>query len=381
MYKGVVIMNISIVIGNNIKELMDQNNLSFRKLSETIGISHPTLKKYVDGSQPIDSDKLMKIALYFQKSFDYFFKEKHDNLSFLFRADKPQKDIQNIDIDCLKKTISSFMDIMGTSSFKYIPPKYNINITDDKKSIFNLISKIALEQRRVANIENIIPENYYEVIHNIGVNVIARDFKNDNYFGASSFSNDIGSFIIVNDSDQISEERKIFSLIHEYAHLLFHSEQYADSKENAYYLSGKTDINEKIANKFAGYFLVPKNLVDSYMQSRDSMDLIEMKEHFKVSIQTLYMMLYEYKYIQKEQYNTFWKQINSLGYKQKEPYPLNQIEIQDKNKRLVSKIKDLYFKEEISANKISEVLGLDTLETRKLLKEWRNMDERYLSLG
>lgn len=381
MYKGVVVMNVSQVIGSNIKALMDKENLSLRKLSESIGISHPTLKKYVDGNQPIDSEKLMKIALHFQKPFDYFFKEKHEDVSFLFRADKPQKDIKNIDIDKLKNTIFSYMDIVGDSNYRYIPQKYNINPSDDKKTIFNLVYKIALEQRRVANIENVIPENYFEVIHNVGVNVIARDFKNDDYFGASSFSDEYGSYIIINNSDNIPEERKIFSLIHEYAHLLFHSKQYTDNEYNAFYVSGKSDLNEKIANKFAGYFLMPKNLVDMYIESRHNIDPIEMKKHFKVSIQTLYVMLYEYKIISREKYTSFWKKVHSTGYKAKEPHPLEKIDIQEKNSKLINRIKDLYFKEEISANKISEVLGTNTLDTRRLLKEWRNMDERYLSLG
>ena len=101
-------MNVSQVIGNNIKALMEKEHLSLRKLSESIGVSHPTLKKYVDGSQPIDSEKLMKIALHFQKPFDYFFKENHKDVGFLFRADKPQKDIKNIDIDNLKNAIYSY---------------------------------------------------------------------------------------------------------------------------------------------------------------------------------------------------------------------------------------------------------------------------------
>jgi Zn-dependent peptidase ImmA (M78 family) len=126
---------------------------------------------------------------------------------------------------------------------------------------------------------------------------------------------------------------------------------------------------------------MPKNLVDMYLESREHIDPIEMKQYFKVSIQTLYVMLYEYKYISRDKYTNFWKQINTAGYKTKEPHPMERIDIQEKNNKLINKIKDLYFKEEISANKISEVLGTNTLDTRKLLKEWRNIDERYLSLG
>lgn len=373
-------MNISNVIGKNIKTLMENENVSLRKLSESIGITHPTLIKYVEGSQPIDSEKLMMIALFFKKPFDYFFKEDNNNISFMFRADKPENDIQNIDLENLRNAIYSYLDILGNVGYQYIPQKYSINLNDDKKTIFNLVAKIAYDQRRIANIENVIPENYFEVIQNIGVNVIAKDFKNDAYFGASSFSNDLGSYIIINNSEKIPEERKIFSLIHEYGHLLFHSDQYSNSQYNAFYVSGKSDINEKIANKFAGYFLMPKYLVDTYVESRKSIDPLEMKKYFKVSIQTLYVMLHEYGLISKEVYSDFWRQITIHGYKMEEPFPLEKIDIQDKNIKLVTKIKDLYFKEDISANKISEVLGIDTLETRKLLKEWRNIDERYLPL-
>lgn len=373
-------MNISSVIGKNIKALMEKENVSLRKLSESIGITHPTLIKYVEGSQPIDSEKLMMIALYFKKPFDYFFKEDNKNINFMFRADKPEKDIQDIDLDNLRNSIHSYLDVLGNAGYQYIPQKYNINLNDDKKTVFNLIAKIAYDQRRIANIENVIPDNYFDVIQNIGINVIAKDFKNDAYFGASSFSSELGSYIIINNSERIPEERKIFSLIHEYGHLLFHSDQYSNSQYNAFYINGKSDMNEKIANKFAGHFLMPKNLVDSYIESRKNIDPLEMKKYFKVSIQTLYVMLHEYGIISKEIYTDFWKQITIHGYKMEEPAPLEKIDIQEKNTKLVNKIKDLYFSEEISANKISEVLGIDTIETRKLLKEWRNIDERYLPL-
>ena len=373
-------MNISLVIGQNIKKLMEKDNISLRQLSESIGITHPTLSNYVEGKQAIDSEKLMAIAQYFRKPFEFFFKDDNHALNFMFRADKPNKDIQDIDIEHLTNSIFSYLDIIGNVGYQYIPQKYQMNLTEDKKTLFSMIEKIAYDQRRIANIENVIPDNYFDVIQNIGIHVIVKDFKNDAYFGASSYTSDLGSYILINNADQISEERKIFSLIHEYAHLLFHSNQYSNRQHNAFYTSGKSDLNEQIANKFAGYFLMPKNLVDSFIQSRDQVDLFEMKKYFKVSIQTIYVMLYEYGFISKDVYGKFWKSITSNGFRHAEPFPLEKIDIQEKNIKLVNKIKELYLTEEISANKISEVLGLDTLDTRKLLKEWRDVDERYLSL-
>lgn len=376
-------MKVSKVIGDNIKNLMGDHDVSLRKLSEAIGVSHPTLKRYVDGEQPIDSEKLMQIALYFNKSFDYFIKQEHNDMAFMFRADKPSTDVQNIDLENLRLSINGYLDIIGNDKFQYIPQKYSINITDfkdNKNAVYRLVEKIAYDQRRMANIEYVIPDNYFEVLENIGINIIARNFKNDLYFGASSYSNKMGSFIIINDSKNIPEERKIFSLIHEYGHLLFHSEQYTNDDFNAFYVSGKSNLYEKTANKFAGYFLMPRYLVKSYLESRKNVDIVEMKKYFKVSIQTVYVMLYEYKLISKSVYGEFWKQISVAGYRKIEPNPLDKINIEEKNNRLIKYIKDLFFKEEISSNKISEVLGLDIIETRQLLKSWRNTNERYLSL-
>lgn len=376
-------MEISKQIGDRILKLMKENKISLRSLSEIIGISHPTLKRYVDGEQPIDSEKLMKISKHFGKNFEYFFKEDSEDFQFLFRADNPDLMIKKNDIENLKSVLMNYIDIVNNIKYNYVPQSYSLKINGKRiNSIeLELIEKIAYENRRMLNIESIIPENYYEVIEKAGINIIARDFYNDSFFGASSYSVHLGSFILINNSQNISEERKIFSLIHEFAHLLFHREQYSDFSTNQRYSKSQEDINELIANKFAAYFLMPRALVKEYLDSRISdVNLIEMKKYFKVSKQSLIRILYEYKYIDKEEYNDFWEKISKNDLMKVEEFPLDELSLELKNKRLINNIKDLYFNENISANKISEVLGLDIIETRKLLKKWRDSDELYIHL-
>ncbi len=370
-------MNISKVIGKNIKKLMDNEDLSLRKLSESIGISHPTLKKYVDGSQPIDSEKLMAIANYFGKPFDYFFKPESEQISFLFRADRPMESVDSVDISVLENSLYSFNDVFGEAQYTYVPPKYQV--TKEQKDIDHYIAKIALEQRRLMGIENVVPHNYYKVLEDIGVHIIAKDFGENNFYAASSLSNKYGSYIFVNDTESVSEERKIFSLIHEYAHLLFHSSEYGNPKQSIY-KSGRSDFNEKVANKFAGYFLMPKHLVEMYLNSAERIDIYEMKKYFQVSLQTIYHVLHQYGYITAARYKKFWMGINAQKVKEFEPNPLPKIDIKNKNSKLFKKIKELYVREEISASKISELLGIDTITTRKMLQAWRNLDERILPL-
>lgn len=372
------IMDISVIIGNNIKKLMERENLSFRKLSEIVGVSHPTLIKYVEGTQPIDSAMLMKIAHYFNKPFDYFFKVETNAIRFLFRADKTQENISELDINNIVASVRNYVDIVGEEASRVIPPKYNIPKGATTKEINEFVAEVARQHRRLANIENIIPTNYYEVIQNLGINVIVKPFNNDNYFGASSLTDEYGSYIFINDSPNIPEERKIYSLIHEYAHLLFHADEYRELNGELY-RSARSSKAEQAADKFAGYFLLPRNIVDAYVNS-GKRDAYEMKKHFQVSLQALYYALHEYKHISKEQYNRFWQRTNGQKNKKIEPYPIEKIDIKDKNVKLFDKMKELYLRDDISANKISELLGTDSLTTRKILQEWRNLDERILPL-
>lgn len=376
-------MKTSEIIGKNIENLMMKQNISYRQMADIINVTHPTVSKYIKGNQVIDSEKLSIIATYFNKPFDYFFSVEHDEIGLLFRADKPDVALEDSDIELIKTKFNQYIDIVGNSRFNFIPQKYNLFIDSKKlnEEDESFLEKVAFEQRKYFNIENGIPENYFAVVEEKGINVISTKFKNESFFGASSYSEKFGSFIFVNSFEKISEERQIFTLFHEFGHLLFHQSDYKKSDYNPYY-GGTGDIKEKIVNSFAGYFLLPRNLVKEYIDSRSkNVDIIEMKQYFKVSIQTLYIALKNYNFISQKQYSEFWKKVNMNDWKKNEPKPIAITDLNDKNYKLTSNLKKLYSNDEISANKVSQVLDIDLIETRKLLKKWSDADEQYEHLS
>lgn len=376
-------MNAAEVIGNNIKKLMKKNGISQRKLAEVIGVTHPTLGKYVSGEQIIDSEKLSILSRFFNLSFDYFFIEEHKKLNLLFRADKPSENIEEFEFQKIYQKFQNYIDIVDLGRIKYIPQVYNLQVEDNKLNDEDEknIEKTAYEMRRILNIQNIIPDNYFTVIQDSGINVLASAFNNNSFFGASSYSRELGSFIFVNMIDSIPEERQIFSLIHEMGHLLFNRNEYKESEYDPLYKSSRGDINEKMVDKFAGFFLLPRYLVKDYIESRDeNINIIEMKHYFKVSIQALYMALKNYGFISKLQYREFWKKINLNGWKTKEPEPLILKSIEEKNTRLITSMKKLYTDEEVSVNRIAEVLDININEARKIVKGWGVLVDQYEKL-
>lgn len=376
-------MKISEIIGKNIETLMINQNISFRQMAEIINVTHPTVSKYIKGEQAIDSDKLSIIASFFKKPFDYFFSEEHDEIGLLFRADKPDEAICEYDIELIKTKFNQYIDVVGKSRFNFIPQKYNFTINSKKlnEEYESFLEKVAFEQRKYFNIENMIPENYFSVVEEKGINVISAKFTNNSFFGASSFSENYGSFIFINSSAKITEERQIFTLFHEHGHLLFHQGDYKQSDYNPYY-GGEGDIKEKIVNSYAGYFLLPRHLVKEYIDARNkNVDIMAMKQYFKVSIQTLYMALRKYNFINQKQYDIFWNKVNLNDWKKKEPNPIDLTGFIDKNFKLTSNLKKLYNNDEISSNKVAQVLDIDLLEARKLFKKWSEVDEQYEHLS
>lgn len=378
-------MKVSIAIGAKIKKMMEERKVSLRQLSQEIGVTHPTMSKYVEGIQPIDSDKLMKIASFFNKPFDYFFKSDSQQYSFMLRADRPNANVCHIDIDNMVSIITDYTNIMTQNDYIYIPPMYHLPLhlfqkkSDIPKEFYDAIEKIAYEQRKNFNIEHIVPDNYFDTVEKAGINLIIKDFKNDDFFACSSYSEDKGCFIIINDSKNISEERKIFSLFHEYAHLIFNRNQYKFESQSNVYNYGRSDVNEKIANTFAGYFLLPRYLVEQYIQT-NGYNLIKMKHYFKVSAQSLVFNLRNYNLIDADQSQKMNSYLYNKEQKKAEPHPMEMMPIEDKNYRLINQLKTLYFQDEISVSKISQILGLEVQDTRNLLKKWRDIDEESTKL-
>ncbi len=371
-------MSVIKIIGNNIRELMNESNISVRRLAEVINVTHPTMSKYINGEQAIDSERLYIIADYFNKSFDYFFHEKHEELSLMFRADKPKKNLEQYDYNYMLRKIEEYTDIIDSDSVVYIPQSYTIKVDGPQLSNEdeNAIEKIAKEQRRLLGIENRIPDNYYNVISKVGIHVLSFELKNSTLFGASSFAKEHGSFIFVNNNKVIPEERQIFSLVHELGHLLFNRNEYMDPKYNPLYEKTRGNAKEKVADAFAGYFLLPKDMVKEYIKEREGkISPYEMKKHFKVSIQALYLSLHKYGLISNEAYQGFWKRVHNNGWAKTEPEPLNHMSFEKKNEKLIVEIMKLYDEDEISINKIAEFLELEIRDTRKLVKEWGRIND------
>ena len=113
--------------------------------------------------------------------------------------------------------------------------------------------------------------------------------------------------ISVNISDSISA--RIFTLFHEYAHILTRVSGIC-TPENISPYDTTTETIEKFCNYFAGAFLVPRNALEQDISAReirrcgtiDNSVLYETANHFRVSVQVVLRRLLICEFISRSQY-------------------------------------------------------------------------------
>lgn len=124
-----------------------------------------------------------------------------------------------------------------------------------------------------------------------GYKVLPVKIANEGFFGLSVAADDGGPAIVVNTQDRISVERWIFSAAHELGHLILHLDSYDVAK------ASEEAEEEKEANVFASYFLMPEQLfAKEWEESRGLpfvIRVLKVKRMFRVSYRTILHRLIE----------------------------------------------------------------------------------------
>jgi Zn-dependent peptidase ImmA (M78 family) len=166
----------------------------------------------------------------------------------------------------------------------------------------------------------------------------------------------------------------VFTLAHEYGHLLMHRGRYTNLSP-----TGDTEEDlELMANSFARFFLVPqaglrdflaRNIGDRKMALAD---IVAAKHYFKVSLKMMTRSLSDEGRIPESEQKELWAKADQLGHSEFAPLDKTKL-IQDwkENRRFETLARKAVLDEMISIGKLSELLGQNLLETRSQVQAWR----------
>lgn len=373
--------NIAKVIGQNIDQLKQSKGLTNEDIGNIIGVTRVTVAKYLAGDQVIDSARLFRLANKFNLPLEHFLVSEKKSMSFMFRADNPQENFDDDLAHYLNKVLNEYIRILelaGENNVSYLPQAYRLHLKDNKltEDDYELIRDIAEKQRKSFGLEEVFDYDIYSILEKNNINVLALRLDNRNIDGLSAYSEEKGAFIVINDHPDIPEERKIFSALHELGHLIFHRDDYESEPEELTYSKSRSNINEKVANTFASYFLIPRHHLRGYKKFfrgfvPNFSNIYEIKKEFGASAIALMIALKDEGYIDQKNFGFLYNRLKQMGFEKTEPHPLSPIK---KNKKLESILRRLYLDEKVTTNKVAELLLLTDKEARLLVKAWAEED-------
>lgn len=81
-------MNLS-KFGETLKELISERNLNAKEFAAEIGVTQPTVTRYIHGERMPDINILVLIADYFNRSTDFLLGNEPDNINLKFKKCPP----------------------------------------------------------------------------------------------------------------------------------------------------------------------------------------------------------------------------------------------------------------------------------------------------
>ena len=364
------------LIGRNLKLAREMAGLSQEDFSDRLGLSRATVSAIENGHVAIDSAKLLLAAKVLGRPVGDFFKEQKEELCLLYRAAEdvvPSSDIRT-QFRILCEGYKELEMIVGVADAILSPPEYQFLPSFQSRPL-HFAEQVAISERERLGLGQLDPiPNIFKLLDTNGVRVFALPIEQNGVFGLSAFSPHFGPCVVVNNKN--TTERCVFTLAHEYGHLLMHRNLYVNhdpAKE-------RNKEVEDMADTFAGHFLVPeaglRDICAKSVGTKDTKpeDVIFLKHHFRVSFKMMSRRLKDTKFISESTHAELlakaktWEQDDK---KEPAPLPIDLVKSWQSACRFMHLARKAVTEGMISLGKLAELIGQNILETRNLVQTWR----------
>lgn len=375
-------MNIQQRIAERLVQARNDAGMSASAVADAIGVVRQTYSKFEQALGVPSVTQLIMLCKIFDKPIGYFYEQDDGEFRFAMRADSPDlldAKLRNELIEKLKN-INAIEEAADANLPEDLPN--SMPIFTAKAEDLRRVEDKAMEERFRLGIGNATcVGDIVAILEASDIRVIPFNREETDkgmVFGFSAFSNKYGTAIYVNVHDSISIERQIFSICHEYAHLIFHRDEY-DGPAKSYKTNGKAiSPEEKVANHFAACFLVPESALRKQFVMQGGgwayeETVLRLKRIFRVSATCIIDRLSKCNLINQQNTRYLWATANRKGWKRHEPNPIR--EALNYKGRLTVLSRKAWEAGSASETFISELLELDRKALSNLLDEWYDEQE------
>ena len=368
------------IIGQKMEAERKRSELSLEEVARKIGLSRQTLSLVEKGERIIDSEKLLRFGILVGRPISFFFEEKTPEVQLFFRAHSAQKITPALEASLIERyrRYVELEEILGIEPRGRLPQSMCLRSFSDEDQ--NRIATVVKEEREGLGIADAPIKSIFELLENHGVKIYVLDFGDPDIvgFGVTCYHRDAGPCIFVNENAKIPAERQIFTVAHEYGHLIFHRNEFVDQDSFKYRkgVGRSKSPEEKITDYFAGVFLVPEERLRKVAPVGYGItpaDVIYIKHIFNVSFKAILERLHQCSLINSQQKRNLYAWLGSRYKAEEEHRPLDRDQLQV-NKRFENLLRKAYENELISANKVAELYDKNMKEVRDMIKQWGDID-------
>jgi Zn-dependent peptidase ImmA (M78 family) len=332
-------------LGERIKVARRMTGLSLRSLSEAVGVSAQAVSKYERGLDVPSSGVLIRLAQALNVRVERLLRPTEVSLSsFRYRGhvaltQRNQLKVQAQAQDWLERYLTTETIIGEIIPFAFPEINRQVKALDEAEST-------ALELRRVWDLGLAPIDSMVEVLEAKGIKV--GIVEGAEKFDALTFwANQNIPVMVV--KQNVPGDRQRFSLAHELGHLILEADPHLDE--------------EKVANRFAGAFLVPEPAVNYELgRKRRKLDLYELhllKHKYGISMQALIYRAKDVGILSPISSKHWFRLFREKGWHREEPGDTNPPERPARFERLVMRA---LAEEIISETRAAELLGLSLTE-------------------
>lgn len=300
--------------GERLREARRFRQLSITELGEKVGVSKQMISKYERNSAQPSPETYQKIVL--TLGFPLKFYQLEDRFEYqdsgtFYRSRLTSTQSEKKPSELLKRYLAILTNYF--EEFVDFPVLEKHDFSVDPKTA-------AKELRAIWNLGEMPVTNIMNLIEGKGFKVAAIDSSTEKVDAFGSYSNVNGSdyYCILIDQDNNSFFRQQFSLGHELAHWVLHSDSINPQELNAEeYRQMETE-----ANIFASNFLLPEEpfIKDIEKGKNDIEAYLAIKNKWNVSVSSMVYRAKDLNLIDSSEYLNLQKRMSSRGWRRVEPF-------------------------------------------------------------
>jgi Zn-dependent peptidase ImmA (M78 family) len=348
------------------------------------GMGTAALSNILNGKAEPRSTTLIKLADALEVPVQLLLSDSPRLQSLRFRSAKSLSAREKAERDQLKHDTAIWL-----SDYRYLeevlkqPQKPALSGKTERNAV-----KAAMGVRRHLGLDASAAINdISEVMEKAGIKLRIRAFGYRKTYGLSVGKYDGGPAIVVNAETGISIERQIFTVAHEFGHLILHKSSYDASHEE------ENADEEREADAFAGVFLIPDEALRRGWEAARGLPWVDrvlhIKKLYKVSYMTVLVRLGQIDQSLRgrplvKEFRAAYAALKGHDLKDhyepdaieapvaaRDPHGLDHSDFMEE--RFARLVREAYEKDHISIGRAGEMLNLSLEKMRRLAHTWQEL--------